>query len=96
MYAWISTLRHRRWVNRVEFQPWWLVKALKPELYTPGYGNATEKDLKKACTAYRVSYRDVRPELSDLGYLRLCPASRSENELIGTESIESFTQRPFA
>jgi hypothetical protein len=43
------------------------VKALKPELYTPGYGNATEKDLKKACAGYRVSYRDVRPELSDLG-----------------------------
>jgi len=96
IYAWISTVRHRRWVNRVEFEPWWLVKALCPELYKAGYGNATMKDLKEACSGHMLSYRDIRPDCLELGYLRLCPALADEGESIGVGSVNDFSERPFA
>jgi hypothetical protein len=73
VYASISTFRHRKWVNRIEFEGWWLLKALAPELYKPGYGNATEKDMKEACGGISVSYRYCGPEDRDVGNLRLLP-----------------------
>jgi hypothetical protein len=75
LYASISTFRHRQWVNRVEFESWWLVKALSPELYKPGYGNATEKDMKEACGGFSLSYRYSGPEDRDVGNFRLWPAA---------------------
>lgn len=95
VYAVISNFRHRRWVNRVEFESWWLVKALSPELYRPGYGNATEKDLRNACRGYRVSYQDSSPEQQDVGYLRLCSAAPGEED-IEVEGIENISHRAFA
>lgn len=69
--AWICTIRQRRWVNRVEFESWWLAKALRPEMYSAGYCNATEKDFNRACESFSAAYRDIRPG-SDVGHLTLC------------------------
>jgi hypothetical protein len=35
--AWLVTIRLRYWVDRVEFEGWWLVKSLRPDLYDAGY-----------------------------------------------------------
>jgi hypothetical protein len=75
--AWICTIRQRRWVNRVEFESWWLVKALRPDIYSAGYCNATEKDFSKACESFSTAYRDVRPE-SNVGHLTLCSLRPNE------------------
>jgi hypothetical protein len=42
--ALICTVIGRQWVNRVEFESWWLVKALCPEMCKIGYSNAMEKE----------------------------------------------------
>lgn len=75
VYASVSTFRHRKWVNRVEFESWWLVKALSPELYRPGYGNATQKDMKDACSGFSVRYGYSKAERQDVGNLHLWAAA---------------------
>jgi len=77
--AWVCTIRQRRWVNRVEFDSWWLVKALRPDMYSAGYCNATEKYFHDACESFSVAYRDVRPANYDVGHLVLCSARSNEN-----------------
>jgi len=61
VYALVCTIRRRRWVNRVEFEGWWLVKALRADLYKEGFCNATEKDFDEACSESSVAYRDTKP-----------------------------------
>jgi hypothetical protein len=56
IFASISTFRHRKWVNRVEFEGWWLVKALSPEWYELGYSNATQRDMKDGCRGFSIKY----------------------------------------
>jgi hypothetical protein len=76
--AWVCTIRQRRWVNRVEFESWWLAKALRPDMYRAGYCNATEKDFIDACENISTAYRDIRPA-SDVGHLLLCSAKSNES-----------------
>jgi hypothetical protein len=71
--AWICTIRQRHWVNRVEFESWWLAKALRPEMYSVGCCNATEKGFNDACESFSVAYRDIKPD-SHMGHLTLCSA----------------------
>ncbi|KAF8853891.1 hypothetical protein BDZ45DRAFT_729167 [Acephala macrosclerotiorum] len=61
--AWIAVIRHSYWVNRVEFESWWLLKALRSDLYLPGYCNATEDQFDEACSGTRVCYGDVKPQI---------------------------------
>jgi hypothetical protein len=68
--AWLCTIRQRHWVNRVEFESWWLAKALRPDVYRAGYCNATEKKFYEACEGFSTSYRDLRPN-SNVGHLAL-------------------------
>jgi hypothetical protein len=75
--AWVCTIRQRRWVNRVEFESWWLAKALCPGMYSAGYCNATEKDFKDACEGFSAAYRDIAP--GDEGHLALCSARPNES-----------------
>lgn len=75
--AWIYTIRQRHWVNRVEFESWWLVKALCPGMYGAGYSNATEDDFNAACQGFGASYRDIKPD-NAVGHLGLCPAKPGE------------------
>jgi hypothetical protein len=89
VYATISTFRHRKWVNRMEFEGWWLVKALCPELYKPGYSNATEKDMKEACGGFSVSYRHSGLEDGDVENLRLWPAAPGEARVEGSGGIDN-------
>jgi hypothetical protein len=78
LHAWICTIRRRRWVNRVEFQSWWLVKALRPDMYNAGYSNATEKDFRDACESFSAAYRDTQPS-SNVGHLALCSIGPNRN-----------------
>jgi hypothetical protein len=75
--AWICSIHNRRWVNRIEFDSWWLVKALRPDLYSAGYSNATEKDFNDGCENFFAGYRDIRPD-NELGHLVLCSAKQNE------------------
>jgi len=75
--AWIYSIHNRRWVNRIEFDSWWLVKALRPDLYSAGYSNATEKDFNDGCENFFAGYRDIRPN-NELGHLVLCSAKQNE------------------
>jgi hypothetical protein len=54
-WACVITIKERRWVNRVEFESWWLVKALRPDIYSAGYGNAIEKEFNSACDGFSIS-----------------------------------------
>jgi hypothetical protein len=69
--AWIYTIRYHYWVNRIEFESWWLVKALRADMYDAGYCNATEKDFDRACQNSSVIYTDTRPG-SEIGHLAIC------------------------
>jgi hypothetical protein len=69
--AWICTIRKRHWVNRVEFESWWFIKALRPDMYRVGNSNATTKDFNKALDGFSTSYRDINPH-GDVGQLALC------------------------
>jgi hypothetical protein len=53
----ICTIRQRRWVNRVEFESWWLIKALRHEIYKAEYCNATERSFIKVCEDSLATYR---------------------------------------
>jgi hypothetical protein len=90
--AWICTIRRRRWVNRVEFESWWIAKALRPDMYSTGYCNATEKDFNGACESFSAAYRDVRPG-SDVGHLTLCFAR--PNEILAGIPLSMDTQRVY-
>jgi hypothetical protein len=72
--AWVCTIRQRQWVNRVEFESWWLVKALCPEMYSKGYSNGTEDEFIGACQGFSVVYKDNKSD-EDGGDLVLCPVS---------------------
>jgi hypothetical protein len=48
-------IKERSWVSRVEFESWWLVKALRPEIYSAESGNAIEKEFNSACDGFSVS-----------------------------------------
>jgi hypothetical protein len=67
MWACIVTIKERRWVSRVEFESWWLVKALRPDIYSAGYGNAIEKEFNSACDGFSVSYDGESGQLSLAG-----------------------------
>jgi hypothetical protein len=56
VWACIVTIKERHWVSHVEFESWWLVKALRPDIYSAGYGNAIEKEFNSACDGFSVSY----------------------------------------
>ena len=75
--AWYCVMRQRHWVNRVEFESWWLVKALHPGLYSPGYCNATEKNFNNACNGFSTAYRDVNSD-NAAGHLALCSTGPNE------------------
>jgi len=60
--AFVVSILQRRWINRVEFESWWLVKALCPQFYKEGYSNATENDLLVASRGFETAYKDIRPE----------------------------------
>jgi hypothetical protein len=64
MWACIVTIKERRWVSRVEFESWWLVKALRPDIYSAGYGNAIEKEFNSACDGFSVSQDSESGQLS--------------------------------
>ncbi|KAK6335880.1 hypothetical protein TWF730_003254 [Orbilia blumenaviensis] len=68
--ALVATMTKKYWVNRVEFEGWWLLKALRPDLYPGGFCNATEDKFNEASENVSVQYCDVRPE-SDVGHLTL-------------------------
>ena len=68
--AFILTIIRRYWINRVEFESWWLVKALCPQMYRDGFSNATEDDFLWASKGFLTAYKDTRPE-SDVGHLQL-------------------------
>jgi hypothetical protein len=89
--AWVCTIRQRHWVNRVEFESWWLAKALRPDMYSAGYCNATEKAFNNACES-SVAYRDTRP-YSDVGHLALC--STRSNGIPPGISLETNTRRVY-
>ena len=72
--ALMGTIYRYKWVNRVEFESWWVLKALSPRLYAVGYSNGTEKDFESACKGFGVAYRDIRPD-DDIGQLMLCPTN---------------------
>jgi hypothetical protein len=50
------TLRQRYLIQRVEFEGWWLVKALQPDVGNVANGDATLKELQTACDELEVSY----------------------------------------
>lgn len=83
--AWVYAIRHRRWVNRVEFDSWWLVKALRPDMYAHGYSNATLNDFNAACEGFSTAYMDIRSN-NAFGQLAL----RSANPY-GEVAQESFS-----
>jgi hypothetical protein len=55
LIAFFVTLQQRYWVQRVEFEEWWLLKALRPDLKDVANGNATRKEVQTACNGLRVS-----------------------------------------
>ncbi|KAK4458582.1 hypothetical protein QBC42DRAFT_185667 [Cladorrhinum samala] len=59
--ACIAVIPQRYWVNRVEFESWWLLKACRPDLYRAGCGNATEDKFMEAGRDISIQYVDVRP-----------------------------------
>jgi hypothetical protein len=67
VWAFIVTIKERHWVNRVEFESWWLVKALRPDIYSAGYGNAIEKEFNSACDGFCVSHDSESGRLSLVG-----------------------------
>jgi hypothetical protein len=77
IWAWICTTRQRHWVNRVEFDSWWLVKVIRPDMYESGHCNATEKDFNDACKGFSAAYRDIYPD-RDVGHLVLCSTRPNE------------------
>ncbi|KAK6523490.1 hypothetical protein TWF281_001471 [Arthrobotrys megalospora] len=68
--AWVATVSKKHWVNRVEFESWWLLKATRPDLYPGGFCNATEDKFNEASEQVSLQYCDIRPE-SDVGHLTL-------------------------
>jgi hypothetical protein len=54
--AWICVIAYRRWVNRVEFESWWLFKALRPDLYPAGHSNDVLGDFEQACKGISVRF----------------------------------------
>lgn len=56
IWAWAGVLRNRRWVNRVEFESWWIVKAARPDFYDQGYADATAKDFDNGAKDVYVRY----------------------------------------
>jgi hypothetical protein len=76
--ALFCTIRERRWVNRVEFESWWLIKALRPDMYRAGNSNATEKDFNDALGGFSTSYGDILPD-SELGQLALRSVGPSDS-----------------
>jgi hypothetical protein len=75
--AWLVTISQRYWVDRIEFESWWLVKALRSDLYPNGYCNATSKDLEKSYEDWQLRYTDANPN-EDVGYLALVPVRAGE------------------
>jgi hypothetical protein len=76
--ALFSTIRERRWVNGVEFESWWLIKAPRPDMYCEGNSNATEKDFNDALAGFSSSYGDILPD-NEVGQLALRSVGPSEN-----------------
>jgi hypothetical protein len=70
--SWLMAISKRYWANRIEFEGWRLVKALRSDMYEPGYCNATSKDFYKVCQDFEVRYVDVLPD-AEVGSLALCP-----------------------
>jgi hypothetical protein len=92
--AWICTIRQRRWVNRLEFDSWWLIKAMNSGMYRAGYANATEEDFMHACQGFSVVYKDTWPDC-DVGHLALCPVTTFDESQPG-QSICTEQQRVYA
>ncbi|RYP06402.1 hypothetical protein DL764_003194 [Monosporascus ibericus] len=76
--ACMYTVLERYWVNRVEFESWWLMKASRPDLYPTGFGNAAEDRFIDACGGVEVEYRDVKMS-SGVGQLMLQQAGNEED-----------------
>ena len=43
-------------MNRVEFESWWLFKALRPDLYPAGHSNDVLGDFEQACKGISVRF----------------------------------------
>jgi hypothetical protein len=56
LIAFYVTLRQRYWVERVEFEGWWLFKALRPDLRDVAHGDATGKELQTVYNGLSVSF----------------------------------------
>jgi hypothetical protein len=56
LVAFYVTLRQRYWVQRVEFEGWWLFKALRPDLRDVADGDATRKELQTAYNGLGVAF----------------------------------------
>ncbi len=52
----LESMARRCWVNRVEFESWWLMNALRSDMYHAGYCNATSNGFYKACGEYELEY----------------------------------------
>jgi hypothetical protein len=54
-WACVITIKERNWVSRIEFESWWLVKALSPDIYSAASSNAIGKEFNSACDGFSVS-----------------------------------------
>lgn len=49
------TIGNRSWVSRVQFDSWWLIKALRPDLYRAGCVDVTEEEFYEACKGFSLA-----------------------------------------
>ena len=90
-WACIVTIKERRWVSRVEFESWWLVKALRPDIYIAGYGNAIEEEFDSACDGFSVKYNSESGHLSLVGQVERVWGHT--NFLLWFKGISTYLQR---
>jgi hypothetical protein len=63
LIAFYVTLRQRYWVQRVEFEGWWLFKALRPDLRDVADCDATRKELQTAYNGLGASFNSSTGQL---------------------------------
>ena len=57
------TLRQRYWVQRIDFEGWWLFKTLRLDLMDIESGDATRKELQTTYNALKVSFDPITGQL---------------------------------
>jgi hypothetical protein len=63
LIAFFMTIQQRYLIQRVEFEGWWLFKALRPDLVDGAHGDATQKELQKAYDGLGVYYENGTGQL---------------------------------